>query len=204
MSILDRAKSFFRAEGAPRTVFGEGELGGWYELGNWADGYQQNLTVTGSDARHIPAAYASVMANARAISQCPAVHTRESSDGRREIVKTSAASRIFRNPNSYETWSQFVLNSVAQMLFDGESFALAIRNDRNEVVALHRMSSRTCSPYMTPEGDLFYSVGENPFVEDKIDYLVPARDILHLRSHTPRHPLMGESPIKAAAMGCWH
>ena len=61
------------------------------------------------------------------------------------------------------------------------------------------MDSRTCSPYVT-EGELFYSVGQNPFVAEEIDYLVPARDVLHLRQYCPRHVLMGESPIKAAAM----
>jgi HK97 family phage portal protein len=85
------------------------------------------------------------------------------------------------------------------MFFDGEAFAVASRNARGEVIRLDRMDSRTCSPYVT-EGELFYSVGQNPFVADEIDYLVPARDVLHLRQYCPRHVLMGESPIKAAAM----
>jgi HK97 family phage portal protein len=33
-----------------------------------------------------------------------------------------------------------------------------------------------------------------------IDFIAPARDVLHLRFHTPRHPLIGESPIKSAAL----
>jgi HK97 family phage portal protein len=30
--------------------------------------------------------------------------------------------------------------------------------------------------------------------------MAPARDVVHLRQYTPRHPLIGESPIKAAAL----
>jgi phage portal protein BeeE len=33
-----------------------------------------------------------------------------------------------------------------------------------------------------------------------IDMAAPARDVIHFRLHTPRHPLIGESPIAAAAL----
>jgi len=201
MGAFARIKNIFgMGEGSSRSVFGEGELGGWYQINNLeADGFQRNLSITGRDARHIPAAYASVMANARAVSQCRPTHRRKDSTGKHTVIENSAAFRIFRKPNNYETWSQFILNSVAQMQFDGECFVLVGRNDRQEVVALNRMDSKTCQPYIT-DGELFYSVGSNPMLIETADYLVPARDCLHLRSHCPRHPLMGESPIKAAAM----
>ena len=200
MSIAQRIKGFFAAEGESRGPwYGQGELGNWYELGRLEDGFQRNLDMPHIDAKKIPAAYASVMANARAVSQCKPLHKRKDANGKTEVVTTSAASRLFQRPNNYETWPQFILNSVAQMFFDGESFAIASRNARGEVIRLDRMDSRTCSPYVT-EGELFYSVGQNPFVAEEIDYLVPARDVLHLRQYCPRHVLMGESPIKAAAM----
>jgi HK97 family phage portal protein len=43
-------------------------------------------------------------------------------------------------------------------------------------------------------------VGESPLAPGGADFVVPQREILHLRFHTPRHPLIGESPIRAAAM----
>ena len=189
MGAFARIKNIFgMGEGSSRSVFGEGELGGWYQINNLeADGFQRNLSITGRDARHIPAAYASVMANARAVSQCRPTHRRKDSTGKHTVIENSAAFRIFRKPNNYETWSQFILNSVAQMQFDGECFVLVGRNDRQEVVALNRMDSKTCQPYIT-DGELFYSVGSNPMLIETADYLVPARDCLHLRSHCPRHP----------------
>jgi HK97 family phage portal protein len=87
------------------------------------------------------------------------------------------------------------------MLFEGECIALIIRDNRSAPVALHICPKGSASPQISPDtGEVFYSIGENPMVPDKIDYVVPARDIIHFRQHTPRHPLIGESPIKAAAL----
>lgn len=180
--------------------FGQGELGGWHELGPLEDGYQRNLNVDGFTARRIPACYAAVMASARAVSQCYPEHKRVSPTGRVEIVRTSSASRVLTRPNSYESWPQFILNMVASMQFDGNAYAVAARNDRDEVVALHRMGRGTCEPYVAEDASIYYSIGSNPLVPDLVDYMAPQRDVLHLRMHTPRHPLIGESPIAAAAM----
>jgi HK97 family phage portal protein len=199
-----RVKSLFGrggAEGSWRGPFsGIGEFGTAFTLGGMEDGWQRNLDVTGMDARRIPAAYASVMANARAVSQCSPRHEITSPEGKREISKTSPASRVLRKPNDYETWSQFITNMVAEMQFEGESFAVVTRDDRQAITALHRCPRRSASPYVLEDGTVMYSIGANPLNVEQMEYLVPAKDCLHLKSYCPRHPLMGESPIKAAAM----
>ena len=204
MNLLQRVKGWIGSEGSSRPVRGVGELGGVFDLGSWADGYQQNLTIGSFEARHIPAAYAAVMANGRGVSQSKPAHKRKLPGGGYEVVETSAAARLFRNPNIYETWSQFILNMVAMMQFDGEAFALAIRNNKNEIVSLIRQPSNTVQPYIDPEsGALFYGIGDDGFVSSGIgaaNAMVPGRDVLHLRAHCPRHPMIGESPVKAAAM----
>jgi HK97 family phage portal protein len=204
MGVLSRVKSFFGAgrEGTWRGPFhGQGELGGWYELGRLEDGYQRNLAVDGLSARYVPGVYACVMTIARSSSQCYPRHIRVTSDGRFEEVTTSAASRVLMNPNSYQTAPDFLLNLIAQTLFDGEAFCVVTRNNRFEVSEIHLLPRGSCSPYVDPETrEIFYSVGENPLAPGSIDYIAPARDVLHLKFHTPRHPLIGESPIKAAAL----
>jgi HK97 family phage portal protein len=145
--------------------------------------------------------YASVTASARAISQCYPQHRRINADGKHEIVTTSPASRLLRHPNKYQTFTQFIYNAVTHMLFDGECLILIVRDDRFAPVAMHIMPRGSFSPYVDPDSqEIFYSVGNNPMVYTEIDALVPARDVIHLRQHTPRHPLLGESPIKAAAL----
>lgn len=201
MSILTKIKSLWGPEGSNRGPFyGQGELGGWYELGRIEDGYQRNLELPDLDGKRIPAAYAAVMANARAVSQCVPKHQRLDGVGNTEILTSGGPAAVFRRPNTYETFTQYILNCVAQMLFDGESFSLATRDERGVITRLDRLDSRTCTPYVT-EGELFYAVGSNPFLDDlPPDYLVPARDVLHLRFLCPRHALIGESPLKAASM----
>jgi HK97 family phage portal protein len=196
--------------GTIKSIFGFGE--GTYrgpaigvsEYGNtfaipFGDGYQRGLTMGGNN-RNVPAVYASVMANARAVSQCYPYH-KQVVDGKHTVITTSPASRLLRYPNEYETFSQFIYNVVAQMMFEGECMVLIVRDNSFKPVSLHICPKGTASPQINPEsGEIFYSIGSNPMRPEAMDYVVPARDMIHFKQHTPRHPLIGESPIKAAAL----
>jgi HK97 family phage portal protein len=195
------------AEGSWRgPYFGQGELtGATFQLGDIEDGFQRNLTVPAGGARMIPMVYAAVMANAKAGATCWPKHMRETAKGSKKFdqVATSPAFRVFQNANAYETWPVFLLNMLATMGFDGQAYALIVRDDRGAVTAMHRMPRRTMSPLISPEdGSIYYGVGANPFLPQLtgIDYLVPARDVWHLRQHCPRHPLFGEPACNAAAL----
>jgi HK97 family phage portal protein len=201
MGLLDRVKSFMRAEGSHRGHFyGLSEFGRSWEINPLGDGWQRNLDISGYGARNIPAVYACVMAISRAVAQCYPKHVRQV-DKAFEEVTNSAAYRVLRNPNGYQTSPDFLLNLVATTLFEGEAFVLATRNDRAEIDSIHLLPRGTCSPMVDDETrEVFYAVGSSPLAPGGTDYIAPARDVLHLRFHTPRHPLVGESPIKAAAM----
>jgi HK97 family phage portal protein len=177
-----------------------GELGGFYGIESLGDGWQRNLEIDAFSARRVPAVYACVMAIARAVSQCYPKHVRMV-DGVHESVNTSAAYRVLRNPNGYQASPDFFLNLVATALFEGEAFAVATRNDRFEINSLHLLPRGACAVQVNEESkDIFYSIGSSPLAPGGVDYIAPARDVLHLRFHTPRHPLIGESPIRSAAM----
>jgi HK97 family phage portal protein len=192
------------AEGSWRgPFFGTGEAGHPFLLGMLDDGWQRNLDVGHYTVRNVPAAYAAVMANARAVSQCWPRHMRApAANGRFQRVTTSPAFRVFRQPNAYETWPTFMLNMIAAMQFEGASYAVAQRNDRGDVVALHRAMRGCCEPYVDQTGAVWYFMGANPLAPDLvgIDYMIPARDVLALRQHCPRSPLIGETPAVAAAL----
>ncbi|CAB4132188.1 portal_HK97, phage portal protein, HK97 family [uncultured Caudovirales phage] len=203
MGVLATVKSFFTngVEGSYRgPANGIGEFGGSFQI-PFGDGFQRNLSMDRFSASNVPAVYASVMAFARAVSQCYPKHKVINKNGQHEASTTSPASRLFRNPNSYQTFNQFIFNVVAQMLFDGECVCLIARDDRFAPKSLTIISRGNFSPYVDPEtNEIFYSVGMNPMDPESIQFMAPARDIIHFRSHTPRHPLIGESPIKAAAL----
>ena len=147
---------------------------------------------------------ACVSAYAQTIAMCPGDHWRRRADGGRERVPaaSSALARVIRRPNAYSTISDFLLNLTRDLYKEGNAFALALRNDRFEVSELHLMRARECSARLAVDGTIFYTLGGNELVERRFggSPIVPARDVLHVRLHTPDHPLVGESPLRAAAM----
>ena len=206
MGIVTKVKGWFGwggLEGSYRgPAVGVGEFGGHYPIG-FGDGFQQNLAlVRGYGERGVPAVYACVMSFSRAVSQCYPAHKRTDAAGNVEIVRTSPASRLLRRPNGYQTWPQFIYNVCAQMGFDGEALALIVRDERFAPVAFHLCRRGTFAPVIDPDSRaIYYSIGDNPLaMRPGETMLAPERDVIHFREYTPRHPLFGESAIKAAAL----
>ena len=204
MNLTQRIKSFFGfggEEGSWRGPFnGIGEFGTAFPVEQLGDGWQRNLAVGSNDARHVAPVYACVMLYCRAISQTlPRYMTRQSDGGDKQHTKGPTAETL-RYPNDYETFTQWVFQIVAAMMFDGEALCIKQRDDRGKVVALHKVPRRNWSIHIEPETNaIFYGVNADGLYNNP-DWLMPARDVVHFRTYTPRHPLIGESPIKAAAM----
>lgn len=208
-SILDRLKNLFGgqskslvgagAEGSWRGPFnGIGELGGVFPMNALEDGWQRYLDVP--TARGVAPVYACVSLYARALSQCTPNHEKDLPKTGVETVTTSACAAVLRKPNSYETWPQIIYNTVMEMLYEGECVWLAARDARGAIAEVHRIGRRMWTVQIEPEThSIFYSISTNNLVDDP-EYAVPARDVCHFRQYTPRHPLIGESAIKAAAL----
>lgn len=175
--------------------------GGWLggEAGNnmnwWQLGYDPYVD-TGRSAM----VEACVSAYSQTVAMCPGDHWKMNTKGGRDRITTSALSRWLRRPNSYQSTSDFLLNTVRSMYTEGEAFALALRNDRFEVEETHLMRANQCEPMIAVDGDIFYQLGGNEIISRRFGYqqlIVPARDVLHLRLHTPNHPLKGVTPLMA-------
>lgn len=140
-------------------------------------------------------------AYAQTIAALPARHVSEYDGKGVQKITTSALSRVLRRPNSYSTKTDFMMNMVKTLMFFGNSYALAYRNDRQEIVELHLLHPRTTTPMVDREtGEIFYAVGDNEMLPvETAQMVVPARDMFHLRLYTPRHPLIGISPIQHLA-----
>jgi HK97 family phage portal protein len=149
----------------------------------------------------VAAAEGGVDAYAQSVAQLAPGHWRRMPDGGKERVTTSALSRLMRNPNSYQTWSDMMNFLARQLVSHGNCFAAAIRNDRFEITQLHPIAVGNCHYYVEPETkELFYFVNAPDLVEGESRYVLPARDVLHIRLYTPHHPLQGVSPLTYAAM----
>lgn len=205
MGVLSRMLAPFRAK-ATEGAYRDGPYtlpvsGGWLPAGTPWNFWQMGENVrsfTGSSA----IVEACVSAYSQTAAMCPGDHWRRTSDGGRERVTNSALSRILRKPNSYQSASDFHLNLTRWLYCEGNAYALALRNDRNEIAELHLMSSSHCKAAVADGGEIFYQLGGNEVIDRRFGTLpyVPARDVLHVKLHTPRHVLRGETPLMAAAM----
>lgn len=167
-----------------------GKLLNWWQAGHSLNPYGEGGAMV----------EACIGAYSQTVAMCPPAHKRSTGDGGTEIISKSAAARFFKRPNDYETISDFLLNLADRLYRDGEAFGYAVRNERNEIIEIHRM--RKGYPYIGTDGSVFYSLSGNEIAEARFDLSapIPARDVLHVRLKTPRHPLKGVSPILAVAL----
>lgn len=169
---------------------GPGRFMNWWQMG-------YSLNPHGESNAMIEAC---VSAYAQTVAMCPADHWRKLPNGGRERVSNSALSRVVKKPNDYQSSSDFFLNLTRTLYDKGEVFGVGIRNDRGEIREIHLM--REGHPRLAEDGSIFYSLAGNEIIERRYDLSlpIPARDVLHVRLHTPRHPLKGESPIMATVL----
>lgn len=183
--------------------------GGWLPAawGQYLNHWQMDLDPLQAPGSSI--VEACVWAYVRAIAQLPGYHRRELDNGGTETITTSALARLLRSPNGYQTPSDFLVHLIRSLLLNGNSYWIAQRNDRAEVTALHWTDPRACRVREVAVGgqafrEVFYEIGANPLFEfDSIlgrsNLIVPARDVLHVKLATPRHPLIGETWLAALA-----
>lgn len=170
-------------------------------IGFWQRGY--NVLPAGDNST----VEACVWAYVRAIAQLPGYHRKTLPNNGIEMVTTSALSRVLRFPNTYQTRSDFLTHTVRSLLYAGNSYWLAFRNNRNEVDALHWLNPRTCSVVIAQDtGDIFYAIGDNPIIAEDMPekpisgrWLIPQRDMLHVKLATPTNPMVGETWLTALA-----
>jgi len=178
--------------------------GGWLPDGapiNWWQTGMNPQAIVGSSAM----VEACVSAYSQTVAMLPGDQWRGNKKGGRDRVDNTAASRILRAPNDYQSISDFMLNATRHLYLEGNAYALALRNSRFEVDTLHLMDSRLSYPQVAVTGDVFYRLGGNDVIASRLggeELIVPQRDVLHIRLHSidrrRPYPLIGESPLLAA------
>jgi HK97 family phage portal protein len=136
------------------------------------------------------------------ISLMPIEHFVTKDDGTRVHVKNSAPLRALRKPNPLMNQIEFLSNGVRSLFYSGNFYALAVRNNRTEIVEMWLLHPDRVHAYRLPDGgDVVYAVSDTKFNRDNFDpeYFVPARDMLHIKLATPDDPLRGVSPIASVA-----
>ncbi len=199
--MLPWRKRSAEGEYRPGPYYIDGPNGGWLSAyagrfwNWWQMGYSpQNRGGCGAMVEACVSAYS------QTVAMCPGDHWRALGNGGRERVTTSALSRIIRRPNDYQSMSDLLLNMTRQLYQTGEAFALGIRDGNSEINELHWM--RHGQSLVAEDGSIFYGLSGNEVIDRRFDLSapIPARDVLHVRLHTPRQTLKGASPILAVAL----
>lgn len=177
------------------------ESGGWLPAGSAWNFWQlgQDVQTSWGQSAMVEAC---VSAYSQTVAMCPGSHWQWAEATGRKRITTSALTRFLRKPNAYQSISDFMLNATRDLLKEGNCFALALRNERFEITEMHLMDAEGSSAQIAQDGSVFYNLSGNEVIERMIGkkLIVPARDVLHIRMHTPEHQLVGESPLVAAAL----
>lgn len=107
---------------------------------------------------------------------------------------------LLRKPNQYETRLQFFTRLMTCKLLHGNAYVLKVKSASGQLVALHILDPRRVEPLVSSDGAVFYRLRTSDIAGIAEDVIVPAREIIHDRGLCPFHPLIGVSPLTAAAL----
>jgi HK97 family phage portal protein len=112
-----------------------------------------------------------------------------------------AFSPVLRKPNGFQNRIQFIENWVNSKLSRGNTYVLKERDGRGVVVALYILNPDRVQPLVSDDGQVFYRLSQDNLAAiTESDTIVPAREIIHDRFNCLFHPLVGISPLYAAAL----
>lgn len=206
-TLVQRAKSWLSGylEGSQRgAFFGIGHLGHSFRLGTLEDGFQRGLRVDRFEMQYIPVVAALRHLHRSAFAQLRPHHMREDDRGVITDLANSAPLRAMLYPNDYESCADFNARLVDEWMTCGEVLVWGVRNERFEVTHMHILPRTSWQLLVDPETQtVFYAIrrsGNDLLSAAAGDFIVPQRDVMHLRWATPRHPLVGESGFAAAGL----
>lgn len=210
MSIVDRLAALIGFQRSPSR--GPGWLwsgSGW--SGNWGNGDRgpPGAWQAGTNAPHrnvellaFSAVYACVNVIASDISKLPMqVFSVDLTDGTRELRRGDYYAGLFREPNGYQTCSDFLYAFVQSYLCQGNTYCyVGDRNGRGEVQSMHVLNPFRVTPLIAESGEIFYRCSQDYLAGIENGQIVPERDMIHHRlTLLPGFPLVGVTPIFAAA-----
>ena len=106
-----------------------------------------------------------------------------------------------RRPNAYQNRIQFVSYWIICKALHGNAYGLKQRGALGTVERIYPLDPRRVHPLVAPDGAVYYSLGGDDLARVPTGLAaVPASEIIHDRCVCLWHPLVGVSPLVAAAM----
>lgn len=182
---------------APQTITGNG---GWFPLVREASAgaWQRGESIDASTALSHSAVFACVALIASDVGKLPVQITQRQTGYWAPVEHPLDA--LLRRPNNYQNRAQFIGAWIASKLLHGNAYVLKVRSASGMVHSLHVLDPKSVNPLVADDGAVFYRLGRNPLAGLHEEITLPARELIHDRGFTPLHPLLGVSPISAAAL----
>lgn len=139
------------------------------------------------------------------IGKLPVNLYRWTDDFRRELHMAHPYFKLLNYPNHYQTRLAFYQQWIVSKLIAGNTYVLKRRDERGVVNALYILDPTRVVVLVAEDGSVFYQLFRD-VQSGRLSGLtgesvvVPASEIIHDRCMTLWHPLVGVTPIFAAAM----
>ena len=127
--------------------------------------------------------------------------------GGREKADNHPIYALLQNPNPYQTHVDFFAYFLVSLLLAGNAYAILTRDRRGVVSRMDVLNPYFVRPLVAETGDVFYQISRSnslslvaDFEPQEGHYVVPASEVIHHRIMCVDHPLIGVTPLYAAAM----
>lgn len=175
--------------------------GGWQTIIRepFSGAWQQNKELTQDTLLAFSPLFACISLIATDIGKLKTVLREQTADGVWREITAAAFSPVLRRPNPYQNPIQFRQWWIMSKLLAGNVYVLKQRDARGMVSALRILDPTRVLPLVTDEGDIYYQLSAD-ILNLQQSIVVPASEIIHDRMNCLFHPLVGVSPLYAAAL----
>lgn len=176
--------------------------GGWQSIIRepFTGAWQSNQEVTQDTILAFSPLYACVTLIATDIGKLRTVLRERGADAIWREINPAAFAPVLRRPNRYQNPIQFRQWWIMSKLLAGNVYVLKQRDARGVVTALYVLDPTRVQPRVTDEGDVYYALSTDNLNGLPQSVTVPASEIIHDRMNCLFHPLVGVSPLYAAAL----
>jgi HK97 family phage portal protein len=175
--------------------------GGWLRIfESFPGAWQQNVTLDRETVLTYFAVYACITLIASDLAKLRVKLVEQDDDDIWSETTSPAYSPVLRKPNNYQNRIQYWESYFLSKLTRGNTYVLKLRDARNVVTGLVILNPDRTIPLIAQDGSVFYQVhAPRELGWPEPDIVVPAREIIHDRMNCLYHPLLGTSPVWAAA-----
>ncbi len=178
---------------------------GWWPWGvireSFTGAWQQNAEVRADTALSYYAVYSCVRLITTDIGKLTLRLVEQDADGIWSETISPAFSPVLRRPNRYQTINKFIESWMLSKLLNGNTYVFLERDRRGVVVAMYVLDPARVTPLVAADSSIYYELKRDDLAGlPKEVVTLPASEVIHDTYIAPFHPLMGLSPIFAAAL----